>query len=233
MAQFAFMSAVKTSISATSDSSSSLMSVARCANSSSVSTLRVPNRAGRWSGTPTISTPGQNPWMSGSPHGVFGWTKPAAGWGMGSAAALAVREGAAPPRRWAATATDAETNATRTATSDLFMACSGVRVILRPPPRSSKPATSAGRRPDVVHPGKLEVTMSAEKKATRRCEEWSSDEVIHTVESNSRSRGESSDVLAPAPRWLDDGPSQLRVWRGREIAAEDACTRSSTCHSAP
>ena len=76
MAQFGLISAVNTSISATSDSSSVLMSFARCANSASVSTFRVPKRAGRANGTPTVSTPGQKPWMSGSPHGVFGCTNP-------------------------------------------------------------------------------------------------------------------------------------------------------------
>ena len=115
-------SAVKTSMSATSDSSSSLSSRPRCANSSSVSTFRVPNRAGRWSGTPTISTPGQNPCRSGSPHGVLGWTKPGAGWGMGSAAAPAAAW--RPAGRWAVIA-DADTNATRRARSDLFMSSPG------------------------------------------------------------------------------------------------------------
>src|SRR5678816_288078 len=55
-------SAVNTSMSARSDSSSFLISLARLVNSSSVSTLRVPNRVGRCNGTPTISTPGQKPW---------------------------------------------------------------------------------------------------------------------------------------------------------------------------
>ena len=61
MAHGVVTSAVNTSMSASSESSSLLMSLARWLNSSSVSTFRVPKRAGRCSGTPTVSTPGQNP----------------------------------------------------------------------------------------------------------------------------------------------------------------------------
>src|SRR6187401_30368 len=131
MAHGVVTSAVKTSISATSDSSSSFSSRARCANSSFVSTFRVPNRAGRWRGTPTISTPGQNPCRSGSPHGVLGGTKPGAGWGMGSAAEPAIRVLSA-AGRWASIATDPKTHATRRATRSLFMACSRSGHILAP-----------------------------------------------------------------------------------------------------
>ncbi len=133
MAHGVVTSAVNTSISARSDSSSFLISRARCSNSSSVRTLRVPNRAGRCSGTPTISTPGQNPWRSGSPHGVFGWTNPAAGRGIGSVAApVPVGVVSVAGRSWATAPTELRANPTRRAKSCVFMVCSrDLRIITR------------------------------------------------------------------------------------------------------
>ena len=66
------LAALSRSKSAMSASSCSTARCCRSSNSSSVSTLRVPNRSSRCIGTPTMSVPGHLPVRSGSPHAVRG-----------------------------------------------------------------------------------------------------------------------------------------------------------------